>query len=61
VTGCGEPTLIFIHGWALDRRIWDDEAKRLSPRYRVVTLDLDGHGESAGMSITPARADRSTR
>lgn len=47
-TGAGEPTLLFVHGWAVDRRIWDDEAKRLSARQRVVTLDLAGHGDSGG-------------
>src|SRR5262245_35459020 len=47
-TGAGEPALIFVHGWALDRRIWDDEVKRLSARHRVVALDLAGHGDSGG-------------
>jgi pimeloyl-ACP methyl ester carboxylesterase len=46
VTGHGEPTVVLVHGWALDRRLWDDQVKRLAARHRVVTLDLAGHGES---------------
>jgi pimeloyl-ACP methyl ester carboxylesterase len=46
VTGAGEPTLVLVHGWALDRRLWDAQAPALAARHRVVTLDLAGHGES---------------
>jgi sigma-B regulation protein RsbQ len=46
VSGTGNPTLVLVHGWAFDRHLWDNEVKRLSSRYRVVTLDLAGHGES---------------
>jgi pimeloyl-ACP methyl ester carboxylesterase len=46
VTGRGEPTVVLVHGWALDHRVWDGEVPRLAERHRVVTLDLAGHGES---------------
>ncbi len=46
VNGTGEPTLVLVHGWALDRRLWDGQVSRLSARHRVVTLDLAGHGDS---------------
>jgi pimeloyl-ACP methyl ester carboxylesterase len=46
VTGEGEPTLVLVHGWALDRRVWDGQVEHLAERHRVVTLDLAGHGES---------------
>ena len=46
VQGQGEPTLVLVHGWAFDRHLWDSQVPRLSARYRVVTLDLAGHGES---------------
>jgi pimeloyl-ACP methyl ester carboxylesterase len=46
VHGTGEPTLVLVHGWALDHRLWDGQVPRLSRRHRVVTLDLAGHGGS---------------
>jgi len=44
--GDGETTLIFVHGWCSDRHVWDAQADDLATRYRVVCLDLAGHGES---------------
>jgi pimeloyl-ACP methyl ester carboxylesterase len=44
--GDGETTLIFVHGWCCDRRVWSRQADHLAARYRVVCLDLAGHGES---------------
>jgi len=44
--GNGETTLVFVHGWCCDRHIWDRQADHLTARYRVVCLDLAGHGES---------------
>ena len=46
VRGEGEPTLVLVHGWALDRRLWDGQVGGLAARHRVVTLDLAGHGVS---------------
>jgi pimeloyl-ACP methyl ester carboxylesterase len=46
VTGKGEPTIVLVHGWALDRSLWESQVPRLAARHRVVTLDLGGHGES---------------
>jgi sigma-B regulation protein RsbQ len=46
VAGSGQTALLFVHGWAFDRHLWDPEVGRLSPRFRVMTLDLAGHGES---------------
>jgi sigma-B regulation protein RsbQ len=46
VTGKGEPTIVLVHGWALDRSLWEAQVPRLAARHRVVTLDLGGHGES---------------
>ena len=44
--GEGSPAVVLVHGWAMDRRLWDHVAPRLARRHRVVTLDLAGHGES---------------
>ena len=46
VTGEGEPALVLVHGWALDRHLWDGQVPGLAARHRVIRLDLPGHGES---------------
>lgn len=46
VAGKGEPTLVFVHCWTCSRASWDAQAAHFAPRYRVVRLDLAGHGES---------------
>jgi len=51
VYGSGKPTLIFVHGWSCDARYWRAQIPYFSSRYRVVTLDLAGHGHS-GMTRT---------
>ncbi len=42
----GAPRLVFTHGWGADRREWDYARRRLENRYRVVTWDLPGLGQS---------------
>jgi pimeloyl-ACP methyl ester carboxylesterase len=44
--GEGATTLILIHGWLCDQTHWNRVSSDLSHRYRVVTLDLAGHGRS---------------
>lgn len=46
VYGEGEPTLVFVHGWSCDSRYWRAQAPYFSRTYRVVVLDLAGHGHS---------------
>lgn len=46
VHGSGEPALVFVHGWSCNQTYWDEQVKTFSPKYKVVTLDLAGHGES---------------
>ena len=46
VAGAGEPTLVFVHGWGLDRHLWDGTRPSVVDRHRVVALDLGGHGRS---------------
>lgn len=46
VRGAGDATLVFVHCWACNRRFWRDQVDAFASRYRVVTLDLAGHGES---------------
>lgn len=40
------PTLVLIHGWSCDRTYWESQVEPLAERFRVVTLDLAGHGDS---------------
>src|SRR5439155_340861 len=58
VAGRGEPTLVLVHGWALDHRVWDGQAPSLEGRHRVVTLDLAGPaGGGAGAGPRPRDRD----
>ncbi len=44
--GVGEPALVFVHGWTLDRGFWDEQMHHFSRDRQTVALDLAGHGES---------------
>ena len=44
--GSAEPALVFIHGWSCDKSYWKMQVEKFSPHYKVVTIDLAGHGES---------------
>jgi pimeloyl-ACP methyl ester carboxylesterase len=46
IYGDGEPTLVFVHGWSCDARYWRAQWPHFSQKYRVVILDLAGHGHS---------------
>ncbi|MGE4560727.1 MAG: alpha/beta fold hydrolase [Desulfobulbus sp.] len=46
VYGTGEPTLVFVHGWSCDSRYWRMQVDQFAKKYRVVVLDLAGHGHS---------------
>ncbi len=47
VNGIGkDTTLIFIHEWLCNQTYWQNQINYFSGSYRVVTLDLAGHGRS---------------
>jgi pimeloyl-ACP methyl ester carboxylesterase len=46
VRGEGEPALVFIHGWCCDRSYWSEQLPHFAEKYKVVAIDLAGHGES---------------
>ena len=46
VRGQGEPALVFVHGWAIDSRYWDQQVPVFARTHRVVGIDLAGHGRS---------------
>lgn len=43
--GSGLP-LVFLHAFPLNRTMWEAQAAALSSQFRIVTIDLRGHGES---------------
>lgn len=47
IHGNGPVNLIFLHGWGGDSTTWDDVIARLDGAcYRLISLDLRGHGKS---------------
>lgn len=47
VTGQQHDTaLVFVHGWLGNTRWWDAQRSALEDTYRIVALDLAGHGQS---------------
>ncbi len=46
VMGKGEPTLVFVHCWCCNRGFWSNQLSHFAKKYRIVALDLAGHGES---------------
>jgi sigma-B regulation protein RsbQ len=44
--GKGKKTVILVHGWTCDDTTWTEQVPVLAKQYRVVTLDLPGHGKS---------------
>ncbi|UCF33280.1 MAG: alpha/beta hydrolase [Phycisphaerales bacterium] len=46
VCGSGKPALVFIHCWCCNREFWKHQLDVFADDYRVVAIDLPGHGES---------------
>jgi sigma-B regulation protein RsbQ len=44
--GSGKQAVILVHGWTCDETSWDAQVPALSGKYRVIRLDLPGHGKS---------------
>jgi pimeloyl-ACP methyl ester carboxylesterase len=45
-TGEGAKTILLVHGWTCDETSWSEQVPVLSKKYRVITIDLPGHGQS---------------
>jgi pimeloyl-ACP methyl ester carboxylesterase len=43
--GSGD-AIVFLHGFPLDRRMWDGQIAKLSEHYRVIAPDFRGFGQS---------------
>jgi pimeloyl-ACP methyl ester carboxylesterase len=46
VTGNGFP-VVLLHGYLESSEVWDGFVKRLSSRFKVISIDLPGHGLSS--------------
>ena len=53
IRGEGLP-VVLLHGWGMNLRVWDPLAQALGERFRLIAVDLPGHGHS------PWRAPYST-
>lgn len=40
------PPVVLLHGWGLNVRVWDPLAAALGNRFRLIAVDLPGHGLS---------------
>ena len=45
ITGKGD-TIVLIHGYLETKEIWNEFAKKLSSDFRILSIDLPGHGNS---------------
>ncbi len=52
MAGSGHP-LVFIHGFTLDTRMWDDQFEIFAKRYRVLRYDARGFGKSSLPTTEP--------
>jgi len=43
--GCGRD-LVLLHGWSMNLRVWDGLAGVLEKSFRLISVDLPGHGRS---------------
>lgn len=52
------PTLVLVHGFAASLHAWEPWVQRLKRDYRIISLDLPGHGlteSKAGYRVSPSR------
>jgi len=49
-TGSAAQTVFLIHGYTCDEASWSEQAP-IAKQYRVVTIDLPGHGKSDGRKV----------
>jgi len=46
IEGNSENTIVFLHGYLEAKEIWNEFAEKLSKNYKVVLIDMLGHGNS---------------
>ena len=50
VSGDGE-AILFIHGFGVSSSLWVGQVEYFKPGYKVITIDLPGHGQSAWQPV----------
>ena len=55
-TGKGN-TIVLLHGFLENKKMWKDYAALFSEKYRVITIDLLGHGESDSLGYVHEMED----
>ena len=55
--GSGPKTIVFVHGWTCDESSWREQVGFFDKDYRVITLDLPGHGKSGSPANGPLTMD----
>lgn len=55
------PALVLLHGWGLNVRVWDGLAAALRERFRIIAVDLPGHGRSAWLPERSSLAEQAAQ
>lgn len=50
--GTGPLTVVLLHGWTLDHRLWREQIAALEGRARILAVDLRGHGRSGSSELS---------
>ena len=50
--GKGDEALVLVHGWTQNIDAWRDQISDFTRRYRVIAIDLPGHGQSDKPQVT---------
>ena len=58
-TGASEhPTVVLLHGYLETMYVWNEVVEELRDEYRVITLDLPGHGLTDSAPLAPGASER---
>lgn len=60
VRGSG-PALVLLHGWGLNVRVWDGLAAQLCDLFRIIAVDLPGHGRSGWLAQRSSLAQQAAQ
>jgi pimeloyl-ACP methyl ester carboxylesterase len=50
--GSGPVTVVLLHGWTLDHRLWRRQIADLQDTVRILAVDLRGHGRSGSSELS---------